>query len=91
MGWAKPVVACNAGGIPEVVADGETGLLVPPNDAPALAKAVLTLLGDPAMRVRFGQAGRGRAEVRFSQAALAAASASLYRELINQNRLVHRA
>jgi starch synthase len=53
------------GGIPEYVADGETGLLVPPDDPGALAGAIRTLLADPDRMTRFGLAGRRRAEALF--------------------------
>lgn len=64
-GCARPVVATTVGGTPEVVADGTTGLLVPPADARALADALLLLLGDAALRDRMGAAGRRLAEERF--------------------------
>ncbi len=57
-----PVVAARAGAAPEVVPDGEAGLLVPPGDPRALAEAVTRLLGDPELRARMGAAGRRRAE-----------------------------
>jgi glycosyltransferase involved in cell wall biosynthesis len=57
----KPIVACRAGGAPESIADGETGLLVPPRDANALAEAVLTLAEHRNWARRMGQAGRERA------------------------------
>ena len=53
-----PVVASRVGALPEVVLHGETGLLVPPNDPVALAKALVALLGDPERARMFGQAGR---------------------------------
>jgi len=53
-----PVVASRFGGFPEVVKDGETGLLVPPQDPSALAAALRALLSDPARRQRMGEAGR---------------------------------
>ncbi|HVZ65757.1 MAG TPA: glycosyltransferase family 4 protein [Lacunisphaera sp.] len=56
-----PVVAHDIGGVPEAVADGETGLLVPPGDQPALTRAFEGLLRDPALRRRLGEAGRARA------------------------------
>jgi len=53
-----PVVATRISGIPELVKDGETGLLVPPADARALATAIERLIRDPALRARLGRAGR---------------------------------
>jgi glycosyltransferase involved in cell wall biosynthesis len=53
-----PVIASRVGGLPEVVLDGKTGLLVPPGDIDALADAVSRLLADSALRARMGQAGR---------------------------------
>jgi len=53
-----PVIASRVGGLPEVVLDGQTGLLVPPGDVDALAAAMSRLLSDPGLRVRMGQAGR---------------------------------
>jgi glycosyltransferase involved in cell wall biosynthesis len=58
----RPVVATRVGGIPEVVHDGETGMLIPPDDARALAEAVLALAADPARRRTLGARGRAWAE-----------------------------
>ena len=66
MACAKPVVATTAGGMPEVVIDGKTGLLVPPRDDEAMARAIIGLLRDPALRVRMGEAGQARVRERFS-------------------------
>jgi glycosyltransferase involved in cell wall biosynthesis len=60
MGLGKPVVATTTGGIPEVVADGETGLLVPPGDASALATAIARLVLQPEEAAALGEAGRSR-------------------------------
>lgn len=62
----KPVVACLAGGATESVSAGETGLLIPPRDAAALAGAVITLLEDRALAARLGVRGRERARDLFS-------------------------
>ena len=60
MALGKPVVATAVGGIPEMIADGETGYVVPPNDVDGLASRVLALLEDPGRRVVMGQAARER-------------------------------
>lgn len=66
MACARPVVSTWQGGPAEVVVEGETGYLVPPEDPSALAGRVLTLLDDPALRARLGQAGRARVLAHFS-------------------------
>lgn len=60
MAHGRPVVATAVGGLPDMVVDGETGLLVPPGDAPALRAAIDRLLADPDLRRRLGAAGRER-------------------------------
>jgi glycosyltransferase involved in cell wall biosynthesis len=60
MAFGLPVVATNVGGLPEVVQDGVTGILVPPKDPNALADAIVRLLRDPELRKRLGSAGRER-------------------------------
>lgn len=66
MASSKPVVATTVGGNAEAVLHGETGLLVPPGDSQSLATAILTLLENKKMALRFGMAGRKRAEEKFS-------------------------
>jgi starch synthase len=61
MACGTAVVASRVGGIPEVVSDGETGLLVPPDDPAALAGALNALIGDPGRAAAMGAAGRKRA------------------------------
>jgi len=82
MAAGRPVVATRVGGIPEVVVDGETGLLVPPDDPSALAAAVLRLLRDPDLALRMGEAGRRRVEALFSARKMAEETAALYEELM---------
>jgi glycosyltransferase involved in cell wall biosynthesis len=60
MALGKPVVASAVGGIPEMIVDGETGLLVPPSDVPALAAALKRLLLDPTLAARLGEQARAR-------------------------------
>lgn len=64
---ARPVVASRVGGLPEVVAHGETGLLVEPDDDVALAAAAVSLLDNPAHTAALGRAGRLRANTHFSR------------------------
>lgn len=67
MASGVPVVASRLSGIPELVIDGECGLLVPPGDVPALAAAIERLAGDLPFRRRLGAAGRARVEASFDQ------------------------
>ncbi|MBM3286734.1 MAG: glycosyltransferase family 4 protein [Candidatus Eisenbacteria bacterium] len=77
-----PVVATNAGGIPEAVRHGETGWLVPPASPPELAGAIISLLEDPRRRAQFGEAGRARVEAEFSIESLRDGVLGAYRELL---------
>ena len=61
-----PVVAGNSGGVPDAVRDGETGILVPPEEPTAIAAAVCRLLADPAAAKRMGQNGRRAVETYFN-------------------------
>ncbi len=76
-----PVVASDAGGLREAVADGETGVLVPPGDAPALAGAIAALLDDAPRRRQFAEAGRRRMQAEFSIDAMVEAHLDVYRDL----------
>jgi glycosyltransferase involved in cell wall biosynthesis len=62
---ARPVVASAVGGLPEIVAHGETGLVVPPGDADALADAIVALASDRERVAAMGRAGRERAIAEF--------------------------
>ncbi|MGD0374510.1 MAG: glycogen synthase [Streptosporangiaceae bacterium] len=87
MACGAAVVASRVGGIPEVVADGETGLLVPPGDAGALAEAINVLVGEPGRAAAMGQLGRKRAVAEFGWPAVAAQTAALYEELAGRRAL----
>ncbi|MBA3484190.1 MAG: glycosyltransferase family 4 protein [Pirellulales bacterium] len=80
---AKPIVACRAGGAPESVADGETGILVPVNDSPAIAEAVLGLLENRDFAHRMGEAGRDRALEIFSWAKFIATLEGVYDKVLS--------
>jgi glycosyltransferase involved in cell wall biosynthesis len=77
----RPVVASAVGGIPEIVRDGETGLLVPPRDSDAIARAVLRVLGDDTLAQRLGEAARAYVAGHHSVAAMAAGNLAVYRQL----------
>lgn len=66
MACAKPVIACNSGGAPEVVLDNQTGLLIPPRDVAALETAIITLTEDVSFRTQLGKNGREWIEQGFS-------------------------
>ena len=81
MGCATAVVASRVGGIPEVVVDGQTGTLVPPDDPAALAEAVNALVRDQDQAAAMGKRGRERAIAEFDWASIAAQTVMLYEEL----------
>jgi glycosyltransferase involved in cell wall biosynthesis len=81
MCFACPSVATNVGGIPEVIEDNATGLLAPPGDADALARAVEGLILDPVRRAKLGQAAKARAREMFSAAVIVPRYEALYRRV----------
>lgn len=81
-GCGRAVVASDVGGISDIVADGETGLLVPPGDATAIADALITLLENPALAARLGASGRQRMERLFDARLWARSLRSVYEEVI---------
>jgi starch synthase len=81
MACGTAVVGSAVGGIPEVVSNGVTGLLVPPDDPGALAMALNTLIRDPGHAAELGRAGRERAVTEFGWPAVAAQTAALYAEI----------
>lgn len=81
MAMARPVVASRVGGLPAVVVDGETGLLVPPGDPKALAAAIRSLLDDPGRARAMGERGRARVLERFRVERMVQDHATLYRSL----------
>ena len=77
----RPVVATRVGGNAEAIVDGETGLLVEPQDPIALARAILTLLEDPARRRRMGESARRRVSEMFTVEKMIEGYESLYASL----------
>jgi starch synthase len=86
MACGTAVVASKTGGIPEVVADGETGLLVPPDDPHALAESINSLTRDPERAQAMGIAGRERAATQFDWGRIAQQTADLYRSVVTAGR-----
>jgi glycosyltransferase involved in cell wall biosynthesis len=81
MAAGKPVVAARSGGTPEVVADGQTGILHPPGDVAGLRAALERLAGDPQLRAHMGKAGWARARERHSVERFVKAYEALYFKL----------
>jgi len=77
-----PVIASRAGGIPEIVNDGETGILFPPGDVQSLQNALERLLGDHALRERMGRAGKMRASI-FQASAVVPRIEQVYRDILH--------
>jgi glycosyltransferase involved in cell wall biosynthesis len=86
MAAGRPVVATRTGGTPEIVVDGENGLLVPPGDAAAVAAGLVRLVQDGVQRSRFGLAGRHRVEREFTLDLHLRHMAALYRDVVSSNR-----
>ena len=86
MCFACPSVATRVGGIPEVIEEGVSGLLVPFGDADALARAVESMIQDPSQRAAMGRAAQRRARERFSAAAIVPLYEALYRRVIGELR-----
>lgn len=82
MAASRAIVATRTGGIPEVVADGDTGLLVPPRDPHALADAIVTLLLDDARRAAMGRQGFLRVQERFSARRMVEDTVRVYERLL---------
>ena len=82
MVYRVPPVVTNAGGSPELVVDGESGFVVPPRDAAAIAEAIAKLHGDADLRQRMGDAARERIATDFRNEDTVTKTIALYRELV---------
>jgi glycosyltransferase involved in cell wall biosynthesis len=81
-----PAVASRTGGVPDIIEDGVTGILVPPGDEGALAGGLRALLTDPELRARFGAAGRARMQERFAIDTMVTRYAELFESLTRRER-----
>ena len=84
MATELPAVAAAVGGIPEVIVQGETGLVVPARDPGALASSLRTLLSDESLRQRMGAAGRGRVVRHFHERDMVRKTTQLYRQALGR-------
>ena len=85
MACGRPIVATTAGGMPEVVQDGRTGLLVPPRDDRAMADAIITLLKDEELRKRMGAAGSALVNAKFSAERMVAETLNVYYDVARRH------
>jgi glycosyltransferase involved in cell wall biosynthesis len=83
MAASLPAVVTNVGGNAEAVEDGVTGFVIPSEDPPALAAAILRLLADPPLAQTMGRAGRTRAKERFTTATMLTETAAAYRAVLS--------
>jgi len=86
MAAGKPVIATDVGGNAQLVVDGETGFIVPPEDADALSSAITRLLGAPAMIASMGERGRQRARDGFTEDLMAKKVQAVYDRLLEERR-----
>ena len=82
MSFGKPVIGCGVGGVPEVIKDGKTGILVPPSDHISLANAIIELLTNQEKRMAMGFAAREDVEENFSRDLMAERTEKLYLSLL---------
>lgn len=81
MAWERPVVATRVGGLPDLVEDGRTGFLVPPDDPDVLLQRMVELAADAGLRERLGRAGRAKLEQEFRPETALEAYVALYRSV----------
>ncbi|HLA42016.1 MAG TPA: glycosyltransferase family 4 protein, partial [Aggregatilineales bacterium] len=85
MAQSLPIIATRVSSIPEVIADGETGILVPPENAEALATVIRELLDHPEKMPQMGAAGRERLESVFSRQRMIDRTTALYRRITDSS------
>jgi hypothetical protein len=84
MAYGKPVIACRTGATPELVEDRATGILVPAQNASALADALITVGRDTALRLRMGESGRQRMQQFFSVETMVQQTLKIYEDVLAQ-------
>ena len=88
MATGKPLVGTNVGGIPQIITDGETGILVPPRNPDELAHAIVFLLNDDGKRAAMGLNARKRAESEFSWQIIAGKTQNIYHRTARVKRAI---
>ena len=86
MRYGKPVIGCRSGGMPEVIGDGEAGLLCEPGDASDFERCLDILLADAVLREKLGEQGRQRQRRLFSEESMCRGSVEIYRKMIQNGR-----
>ena len=84
MAMRKPIVSTTAGGIPEVIENGINGILAPPKNHELFAKALIHLIEDRELRLKFGDAGRKIVEERFTVDKMVEGTLKVYQRLLNK-------
>lgn len=84
MAMKIPIVSTTAGGIPEVVQDGVNGILVPPKEPEALAGAIMALIEDPGLRLKYGNAGRSIVEENFTVDKVVDGTLAVYKRMLEK-------
>ena len=83
MAMSKPIVACKVGGVPEVIKDGVTGILVPPKDSQSLAVALQKILNDEPTKISLGMCARKVVEAQFTREAAMKRIQNFYRKVLD--------
>lgn len=89
MSYAKPVIGCSVGGVPEVIKDGLNGILVPPQDHNSLADAIITLIKDKELRQRLGRQARKYVEENFSIDSMVERTLKAYMKVLSEKIIIN--
>jgi sugar transferase (PEP-CTERM/EpsH1 system associated) len=86
MATGLPIIASKVGGNPELIEDGQSGVLIAPNNVDALSNAIIDYIAETSIRIRHGEAARDRAETKFSLEAMVSSYAEMYDRLLTESR-----